>query len=145
VANGENGHRGGVAIRVGSNANGGGIALDGGNSANGGSFADGGHTHQGCNIAIDHDCFNQPGRNLASDWSGTHDNGSTSPWLNLFLELKIAFTLRTVPSIGLSSFIGTEESKLVRKEKNLGCEDGNHNTVILLYSRTGTMCRKVYS
>jgi hypothetical protein len=45
VANGENGHRG-----LGSNANGGGVALDGG------------VTHLGCNITIDHDCFNQPGR-----------------------------------------------------------------------------------
>jgi hypothetical protein len=50
VANGEDGHRGGLAIGAGSDANGGGVALDGGG------------THPGCNIAIDHDCFNQPGR-----------------------------------------------------------------------------------
>jgi hypothetical protein len=50
MANGENGHRGGLAIGSGSDANGGGVALDGD------------ITHPGCNIAIDHDCFNQPGR-----------------------------------------------------------------------------------
>jgi hypothetical protein len=62
VADGENGHRGGLAIGAGSNANGGGLALEGGNTANAGGFADGGNTHPGCNIAIDNDCFNQPGR-----------------------------------------------------------------------------------
>jgi hypothetical protein len=62
VADGENGHSGGLAIGAGSNANGGGLALDGGNTANGGGFADGSATHPGCDIAIDHDCFNQPDR-----------------------------------------------------------------------------------
>jgi hypothetical protein len=34
-----------------------------GSDANGGDIAlDGGTTHPGCNIGIDHDCFNQPGR-----------------------------------------------------------------------------------
>ena len=46
MANGENGHRGGLAFGAGSNANGGGLALDGGVA------------HPGCNIAIDPDCFN---------------------------------------------------------------------------------------
>jgi len=61
-ANGENGHRGGLAIGAGSDANGGGLALEGGNTEGGGGFADDDSTHPGCDIAIDHDCFNQPGR-----------------------------------------------------------------------------------
>jgi hypothetical protein len=60
VANGENGHEGGLSIGVGSNANGGGTALEGGNTEGGGFFADNGSTHPGCNIVVDHDCFNQP-------------------------------------------------------------------------------------
>jgi hypothetical protein len=62
VANGKNGHEGGLAVGAGSNANGGGLSLEGGNTEADGGFADGGATHPGCNIAIDHDCFNQPGR-----------------------------------------------------------------------------------
>jgi hypothetical protein len=62
VANGENGHEGGLAVGFGSNANGGGTALEGGDTEGGRFFADNGSTHPGCNIAIDHDCFNQPGR-----------------------------------------------------------------------------------
>ena len=49
-ANGANGHKGGLAIGPGSQANGGGLALNGGD------------THPGCNVAIDHQCFNQPGK-----------------------------------------------------------------------------------
>jgi hypothetical protein len=62
VANGENGHEGGLAIGTGSNANGGGMAIEGGNTEGGGGFADDGATHPGCDIDIDHECFNQPGR-----------------------------------------------------------------------------------
>jgi hypothetical protein len=62
LINGENGREGGLAVGAGSNANGGGLALEGGNTEGGGFFADNGSTHPGCNIAIDNDCFNQPGR-----------------------------------------------------------------------------------
>ena len=43
-------------------ATGGGMAIEDGNTEGGGGFADDGSTHPGCDIAIDHDCFNQPGR-----------------------------------------------------------------------------------
>jgi hypothetical protein len=62
VANGKNGHEGGLAIGAGSNANGGGVALDRVNTASGRGFADSGSTYPGCNIVVDHECFNQPGR-----------------------------------------------------------------------------------
>jgi hypothetical protein len=61
-ANGENGHEGGLAVGAGSDANGGGMAIEGGNTEGGGGFADDGATHLGCDIDIDHECFNQPGR-----------------------------------------------------------------------------------
>jgi hypothetical protein len=37
-------------------------ALEGGDTEGGRGFADDGNIHPGCDIAIDHDCFNQPGR-----------------------------------------------------------------------------------
>jgi len=37
-------------------------AIEGDNTEDGGGFADDGATHPGCDIDIDHECFNQPGR-----------------------------------------------------------------------------------
>lgn len=48
---------GGLAIEAGSDANGGGMALEGDRG-----FAGDGNTNPCREIAIDHDCFNQPGR-----------------------------------------------------------------------------------
>jgi len=61
-ANGANGHKGGFAIGPGSQANGGGLALNGGDTNGGGVALNGGDTHPGCNVAIGHQCFNQPGK-----------------------------------------------------------------------------------
>jgi hypothetical protein len=52
----------GLAVGAGSDANGGGLAIEGGDTEGGGGFADDGATHPGCDIDIDHECFNQSGR-----------------------------------------------------------------------------------
>jgi hypothetical protein len=60
------------------------MAIEGGNTEGGGGFADDGATHRGCDIPIDHDCFdkregntgNTNGNSASECLSGTHHNGS---------------------------------------------------------------------